>query len=80
MYGFFQGRSQQAHDLHQQNSVEVGMETKSSVDTIHSEDLPQTSQEDVQHAGHYSSACKEAAAQQWLTDFSLSHGQKKGRD
>ncbi|MDQ6952321.1 MAG: zinc-ribbon domain-containing protein [Mariprofundaceae bacterium] len=86
IYGFFQGRSQQADDLHQLVSTKHATQIETKTET---EPLALSTQGDEDqditdipenHGVSYSQACKEAAAQQWLTDFSMSHGKKQSRD
>jgi len=89
LYGFFQGRSQQAEDLHHPTTVKNTVQDKRLAQPnghdkpalpSQSDALSKMSDLNRVEGNHYSTYCKEAAAQQWLTDFSMSHGEKKGRD
>jgi len=87
MYGFFQGRSQQADDLHQTKkpqsvSPSINREhfSKRLISSEKKADLTDLGNQGKEHVNSHSAACKEASAQQWLTDFTMSHGQQKGRD
>jgi len=93
IYGFFQGRSHQANDLHHvavlKQVSKADQKTAPSQAKVSHDNLPeQTAHSDIQpqdtainhNAVSYSSACKEAAARQWINDFTLSHGQQNGAD
>ncbi|MDQ6995691.1 MAG: zinc-ribbon domain-containing protein [Mariprofundaceae bacterium] len=84
LYGFFQGRSQQADDLHQDVKADNASQTMHQKHEMTFEKpllkSKLTIPQEKKNVSGYSDACKEAAAQQWLTDFKVSHGKQTGHD